>query len=147
MVKRDIRVDKVKKNFYITLLVLIAVLTITYIYTRPLKVVKVVGGNILVLNNGEKVRLIGVDTSTQSETFIREVVVGKEIKLKYDRQKVGREGQMLAYVYLLDGTFLNAEIIKQGNARIDRKLPFKYSEEFEHYQREAKEMKKGIWSD
>jgi len=147
MVKRDIRIDKVRKNFYITLLIFIAVLTITYIYTRPLKVVKVMGGDILVLNSGEEVRLIGVDTSTQSETFIREVVVGKEIKLKYDRQKVGRDGQMLAYVYLLDGTFLNAEVIKQGYARIDRKLPFKYSEEFEHYEKDAKEMKKGIWAD
>jgi len=147
MIRRDIRVDKVKKNFYITLLILISVLTITYVYTRPLKVVKVMEGSILVLNNGEEVRLIGVDANTQSETFIREVVVGKEIKLNYDRQKVGRDGQMLAYIYLLDGTFLNAEVIKQGYARIDRKLPFKYSDEFEHYEKEAKEMKKGIWSD
>jgi len=146
MVKRDIRIDKVRKNFYITLVIFIAVLTVTYIYTRPLEVVKVMEGNILVLNNGKKINLIGVDTSTQAETFIRRVVEGKEVRLKYDRQKVGRDGQILAYVYLLDGTLLNAELIKQGYARINRKLPFKYSEEFEHYEKEAKEMKKGIWS-
>jgi len=147
MIKRDIQVDKVKKNFYITLLILISVLTVTYIYTRPLEVVEVMEGDILVLNNGEKVRLIGIEVSTQSEAFIREMVVGKKIKLKYDRQKVDREGKMLAYVYLLDGTFLNAEVIKQGYARINRKLPFKYREEFKDYEKEAKEMKRGIWSD
>ena len=147
MVKRDIRIDKVRKNFYITLLIFIAVLTITYIYTRPLKVIKVVEGNALVLNNGKKVNLIGVDTSTKAETFIRKVIEGKEVKLKYDRQKVDRDGQILAYVYLLDGTLLNAELVKQGYARIDKRLPFRYIEEFKRYEKEAKENKRGIWSD
>ena len=53
--KRDIQVDKVKKNFYITALILIVVLTSTYVYTRPLKVVEVTEGNILILDNGSKV--------------------------------------------------------------------------------------------
>ncbi|MBW1824708.1 MAG: thermonuclease family protein, partial [Deltaproteobacteria bacterium] len=117
MVKRDVRVDKVRKNFYITLVVLTAVLVVTYVYTKPLKVAKVIEGTTLVLNNGKKVNLIGVDTSVQAEDFIRNRVVGKEVKLEYDRQKIDRGGRMLAYVYLLDGTFINAELIKQGYAR------------------------------
>jgi hypothetical protein len=86
MVMRDIRVEKVRKNFYITLLVFIAVLTLTYIFTRPLKVVKVLEGNILVLNNGKKVCLIGVDAAKQAESFVEDLVVGTEVDLKYDRQ-------------------------------------------------------------
>jgi len=147
MVKRDIRIDKVKKNFYITLLILIAVLVVTYIYTRPLKVIEVMEGDTLVLNNGKRVSLIGVDMSAKAETFIREAVEGRQVKLKYDRQKVDRNGQILAYVYLLDGTLLNAEVIKQGYARVDKRLPFKYLEEFKNCEKEAKEKKRGIWAD
>jgi len=66
MVKKDIQVDKVKKNFYVTVLILIAVLTVTYVYTRPLKVVEVTEGNVLVLDNGSKIRLMGVSTGVQA---------------------------------------------------------------------------------
>ena len=144
---RDIRVEKVRKNFYITLLVFIAVLALTYIFTRPLKVVRVREGNLLVLNNGKKVRLIGVDASEQAKSFVREMVEGKEIKLKYDRQRIDSKGHLRAYVYLLDGMFLNAEIIKQGYAYVNREFTFKYFEQFRQYEQEAKEEKKGMWAD
>jgi len=147
MVMRDIRVEKVRKNFYITLLVFIAVLALTYIFTRPLKVVRVREGNLLVLNNGKKVRLIGVDASEQAKSFVREMVEGKEIKLKYDRQRIDSKGHLRAYVYLLDGMFLNAEIIKQGYAYVNREFTFKYFEQFRQYEQEAKEEKKGMWAD
>jgi micrococcal nuclease len=42
------------------------------------------------------------------------MVDGKEARFEFERQKRDRYGRLLAYVYLLDGTFLNAEIIKQG---------------------------------
>ena len=145
--KRDIQVDKIKKNFYVTALLLIVVLTVTYVYTRPLKVIEVTEGNILVLDNGSKVRLIGVSTGVQAGHFIRKWVEGKEVKLRYDQEKMNRNGQLLAYVYLPDGRFLNAEIIKQGYASINKEMDFKYVEVFEHYQREAKEKKKGMWAD
>ena len=147
MVKRDVRIDKVRKNFYLTLVVLTAVLVVTYVYTKPLKVTKVIEGTTLVLNNGKKVNLIGVDTSVQAEDFIRNMVVGKEVKLKYDRQKMGNEGQILTYVYLPDGTFLNAELIKQGYARSNKIIPFKYSKVFEQYEMEPSRKRKGIWSE
>ncbi|MEE8380535.1 MAG: thermonuclease family protein [Thermodesulfobacteriota bacterium] len=147
MVKRDVRVDKVRKNFYITLVVLTAVLVVTYVYTKPLKVAKVIEGTTLVLSNGKKVHLIGVDTSVQAEDFIRNRAVGKEVKLEYDRQKIDGGGRMLAYVYLLDGTFINAELIKQGYARSNKKLLFKYSKVFEQHEMEARRKRKGIWSE
>ena len=147
MVMRDIRVEKVRKNFYITLSVLIAVLALTYIFTRPLKVVRVIEGDLLVLNNGKKVRLIGVDAAKQAESFVKEMVEGKEIELKYDRQRIDSKGHIRAYVYLLDGIFLNAEVIKEGYAYVNREFTFKYFEQFRQYEQEAKENKKGMWAD
>jgi len=147
MVKKDIKVDKVKKNFYITLVVLITVLTITYIYTRPQKVVKVMEDNVLILDNGKKIFLIGIDASRPAHRFISKMVEGKEVTLDYDRIKPDNNGRPYAYVYLSDGTFVNAEVIKKGYARVDTRFPFVYSSEFINYQMEAQAEKRGLWSD
>jgi micrococcal nuclease len=57
-----------------------------------------------------------------------------------------RYGRLLAYVYLHDGTFLNAEIIKQGYGFAYTRYPFNYLDEFRNYEREARENGKGLWS-
>ena len=147
MVKRDITVDKVKKNFYLTLVVLITVLTITYIYTRPHKVARVTEGNLLILDNGKKIFLTGIDASRQGHLFISNMVVGKVVTLDYDPIQPDEKGLQYAYVYLADGTFVNEELVKQGYARVDTRFPFAYSSEFINYQREAQADKRGLWSD
>jgi len=40
------------------------------------------------------------------------MVEGKEVRLEYDQTRRDRYNRILAYFYLLDGAFLNAEIIK-----------------------------------
>jgi len=49
------------------------------------------------------------------------------------------------YVPLEDGTFLNAEIIKQGYGFAYTRFPFKYLDEFRRYAQEAREQNKGLW--
>jgi hypothetical protein len=53
--------------------------------------------------------------------------------------------RLLAYVYLIDETFLNAEIIKQGYGFAYTRYPLKFIEEFRLYEREAREEKRGLW--
>ncbi|MDX1779474.1 MAG: thermonuclease family protein, partial [Thermodesulfobacteriota bacterium] len=55
-------------------------------------------------------------------------------------------GNKPAYVYLADGTFVNAEVIREGYARVDRTSPFEFSSEFMQYQLTAQKEKRGIWS-
>lgn len=147
MMKKDIKVEKVKKNFFITLVVLITVLTITYIYTQPHKVVRVTEDNLLILDNGKKVFLIGIDASRQGHRFISDMIMGKAVTLDYDRMQPDKKGLVYAYVYLADGTFVNEEVIRQGYARVDTSFPFAYSSEFINCQMEAQEDKRGLWSD
>src|SRR4030043_1262577 len=122
------------------------------------KVKRVIDGDTLLLTNGEKVRLIGVDTpetkhpqkpvqrfGKEAYLFTRTMVEGKEVRLEFDWQKRDRYGRLLAYVYLPDGTFLNAEIIKQGYGFAYTRFPFKFLEEFRSYEKEAKENKRGLW--
>ena len=108
------------------------------------------------LVNGERVRLIGVDTpetkhpqkpvqyfGREAYLFTKQMIDGKEARFEFERQKRDRYGRLLAYVYLLDGTFLNAEIIKQGYGFAYTRFPFKYMGEFRRYEREARENRKG----
>ena len=119
---------------------------------------RVVDGDTLLMTNQEKVRLIGVDTpetkhpkkpvqrfGKEAYLFTKKMVEGEKVRLEYDWQKRDKYGRLLAYVYLMDGTFLNAEIIKQGYGFAYTRFPFKYLEEFRRYQREARENKRGLW--
>ena len=118
------------------------------------------GDTIIVIIDGkkEKVRLIGVDTpekdgpytkeepfNREASAFTRKMTAGKNVKLEYDWQKHDKYGRVLAYVYLEDGTFLNAELVKQGYATVFRKFHFKYRDDFIRYEREARENKRGLW--
>ena len=118
------------------------------------------GDTIIVIIDGkkERVRLIGIDTPEKDGPYTKEESFGKEasaftrkitekqnVHLEYGRQRRDRYGRLLAYVYLEDGTFLNAELVKQGYATVFRKYPFKYRDNFERYESKAKENKKGLW--
>ena len=86
----------------------------------------------------------------KASAFTKSLVDKKEIRLEYDQANAhighrDRYGRILAYVYLKDGTFLNAEIIKQGYGFAYTRFPFKYLEEFRRYEREARQNGRGLW--
>lgn len=72
---------------------------------------------------------------------------GKTVRLEYDQTRRDKYDRLLAYVYLEDGTFVNAEIVKQGYGHAYTRFPFKYLEEFREYEREAREQKRGLWAE
>lgn len=122
------------------------------------QVFRVLDGDTIVLDNDERVRLIGVNTNEKSHPhkpveyfskeateFTKALVEGKKVNLKYDIEKRGKYGRLLAYVYLMDGTFVNAEIIKQGFGFAYTKYPFKYMDNFIKIEEEARTNKRGYW--
>ncbi|OGM10730.1 hypothetical protein A2Z22_00045 [Candidatus Woesebacteria bacterium RBG_16_34_12] len=124
---------------------------------------RVVDGDTIVVEidgKHEKVRLIGVDTpetvhpskpveyfGKEASKFTKSMVEGKRVRLEYDWQRRDKYGRLLAYVYIEDGTFLNAEIIKQGYGFAYTRFPFKYLEEFRQYERDARNNSKGLWKE
>ena len=124
---------------------------------------RVVDGDTLLLQSGERVRLIGVDTpetkhpskpvqyfGKEASAFTRRMVEGKRVRLEFDQGNVvrghkDRYGRTLAYVFLEDGTLLNAEIIKQGYGHAYTQFPFSRMEEFRRLEREAQEQGSGLW--
>ncbi len=124
---------------------------------------RVVDGDTIIVNidgKKERIRLIGVDTpetkhpskpvqyfGKEATAFTKSMIESKKVMLGYDYQLRDKYDRLLAYVYLEDGTFLNAEIIKQGYGFAYTKFNFKYLEEFRQYEKDARENKRGLWKE
>ncbi|MCS4433461.1 thermonuclease family protein [Aquiflexum gelatinilyticum] len=108
----------------------------------------------------EKIRLIGVDApesrksgkkeigyyGKESKAYLTQILTGNKVRLEYDVSKYDRYKRTLAYVYLENGTFLNAFLIKNGYASVMTVPPnVKYADLFVKLQKEARDKKKGLW--
>lgn len=129
------------------------------------KVVRVVDGDTIKVRIGRKVetvRLIGVDTpetvdprrpveyfGREASRFVKEMALGDRITLEPDPQCSNRDKyrRLLRYVYLEDGTLLNAEIIAQGYGHAYTKYPFSRMKEFRRLERAARQGSLGLWAE
>ena len=95
---------------------------------------EIVSPEIVVLNNGLKVRLIGVkekkEINEKALQFLNEKLNGQKVFLKFDAAKYDNEGNLLCYLYLKNKTFVNAHLIKNRLATVDSSLSFKYKNKF-----------------
>ena len=125
---------------------------------REYLVERVVDGDTIIVSGLGRIRLLGVDTpetvdprrpveffGREASAFTKRMLDGQWIRLEYDWERTDRYGRTLAYVHLLDGTLVNAEIIRQGYGHAYTRFPFKYLEEFRQYEREAREAGRGLW--
>ena len=133
---------------------------------------KVIDGDTIQLSNGERVRLVGLDTPESSDNpklrrdskrtgqdvkaiiemgkkateFTKQLVEGRQVRLEFDVQQRDKYARLLAYVYLQDGTFVNAQILKAGYAQVMTMPPnVKYQDLFLNLQQEAREQRRGLW--
>lgn len=128
------------------------------------RVVKVIDGDTFWVegnNRRFKVRIIGVDApetrnsrykkqgyyGQEAKDFVRNLIDGKFVRLEYDVQTIDKYQRDLAYVYLEDGTFLN-EVLLQGGYAVVATFPpnIRYVEYFLQVQREARESRRGLWT-
>jgi micrococcal nuclease len=50
----------------------------------------------------------------EASDFVKRILTDIKVRLKYDVERYDRYKRTLAYVYLDDGTFLNALLAKEG---------------------------------
>lgn len=169
-----------RRNLFLFLVIVIfnlLALSISYGKTeeqRIYRVLRVVDGDTIKLNNGETVRLIGIDTpelknstklqkdikvlhltksaelamGRRSYQFTKRLVEGKKVYLKFDRKKYDQYERVLAYVYLANGSFVNAEILKNGYAYVEMIKPdLQYSGLFRKLYKEARDNHRGLWKE
>ena len=116
--------------------------------------------NNLVLSNGTKVSLIGVaparsikrpgvsvtQKNSQYNQYLRQMLIGNMVDIELDSQQYDQFGHMLAYVYLQDGTFVNAEILRRGYAQPAITSPnTRYKDLMFRQYRESEQNKRGLW--
>lgn len=121
---------------------------------------EITDGDTIVLNNGEIIRYLGIDTPELHHPKIGEecggkdakeenlkLLEGKKVRLEKDTTDKDDYGRLLRFVFTDDGYFVNYEIIRRGWAQI---LPIppdtKFDKVFLDAQLTAKKEKLGIWS-
>lgn len=123
---------------------------------------RVVDGDTIVLESGERVRYIGIDSpefeyqgsrvvgaecgATASAQMNRELVGGKAVRLESDRSDTDRYGRLLRYVYV-DDIFVNQVLVEQGYAKSTAYPPDTYYQpELDLAEEQAKLEERGVWS-
>ncbi len=122
-------------------------------------VAHVVDGDTVTLDTGQRVRLLGIDApemekegqpadflAHKSKQVLADLAQGKRVRLEYDRLRYDRYGRILAYLFLMDGTDLSREMVRQGLAHVYTVPPnMRFREELLAAQREAIAARRGVW--
>ena len=124
-------------------------------------VVRAVDGDTIIVRldgREQRVRYIGVNTpesvdprrevqcfGKEAAERNRALVGGKTVWLEKDVSETDQYGRLLRYV-AVDGTLVNAELIREGFARSATHPPdVRYAERFRALEREARESGRGLW--
>jgi micrococcal nuclease len=121
-------------------------------------VTRIIDGDTIELDKSETVRLIGIDApelndgvesdvalAKECHAFLRGLIEYKKVRLEHDQKTTDVFNRTLAYIYLEDGTFVNAKVLQEGYGRAYAAYPFKYLEEFQNHEQVAKSKALGIW--
>ena len=82
----------------------------------------------------------------QAYEITKQLAEGKRVRLEFDKEKYDKYNRILAYVYLPDGSFLNALIVEEGYATVMTYPPnVTYADLFARLYRQAREDKRGLW--
>ncbi len=123
------------------------------------KVIRVIDGDTIEIEGGNKVRYIGIDTPETShpqkglECFgkeatnkNKELLEGKEVMIEKDVSETDKYGRLLRYVYTGD-IFVNDYLVREGFAYSSSYPPdVKYQNQLLDAQKEARQENRGLWN-
>lgn len=123
-------------------------------------VAAVIDGDTLALDDGRRVRLVGIQTperaysGRQAEPWAAEATValemltlGKVVRLSYGGLEIDRYGRALAHLHTTDGVWVQAEMLRQGMARV-----YSFADnrtlvpEMLAIEAEARAARRGLWA-
>jgi micrococcal nuclease len=127
------------------------------------RVAKVIDGDTIALNGGERIRYLGINApeimvrgknqwipkaqicGEEAKAYNQKLVEGKKVTLEYDQKKRDEYNRILAYVWG-DGLLINGELLRKGLALVDVRSPNrKHQKMFFDFQKEARDFHRGIW--
>jgi len=121
-------------------------------------VTRVIDGDTIEIEGGQKVRYIGIDTpevadprksvqcfGKEASNKNKELVEGRRVRLEKDISETDKYGRLLRYIYI-GSTFVNEILVKEGYAFSSTYPPdVKYQTLFVEAERKAREAKAGLW--
>ncbi|MDO8560460.1 MAG: thermonuclease family protein [bacterium] len=120
----------------------------------PARVARVIDGDTIELEDGRRVRYLGIDApetsrkdcfANESKTANERLVLGKTVRLERDRTDTDRFGRLLRYVYIND-TMVNETLVADGFAFASRYPPdVLYAPALDDAMAQAKAAKRGLW--
>ncbi len=116
-------------------------------------IVHVVDGDTVELDDGRRVRYLGINTPERDQPFYAEaraanqqLVEGKAVWIVLDTEPTDRFGRTLAYLWV-DEKLINLELVRQGYANAYTQPPnVRYSKEIVAAEQEAREAEVGLWA-
>ncbi len=125
------------------------------------RVINVIDGDTLTLENGREVRLVGLQApkialgrknfkdwplGPEAKDTLSDLTLNKHVSLFYGGETMDRYGRLLAHLFLEDGTWVQGEMLKRGMARVysfaDNRSVV---EEMLALEQDAYRAKRGIW--
>ena len=91
---------------------------------------KVISPTELELDDGLKIRLIGIKEKTEKKAqaieFLQSKTKGQKVFMKFGHTKHDSQNNLLCYLYLQNRTFINRHLLKQGFVEADNSSDYKY---------------------
>jgi len=126
------------------------------------RVVEVVDGDTVILDDGRQVRLVGIQApklplgrpgferwplADEAKHALESMVLGETVTLAYGGQRVDLYNRLLAHLFTKDGGWVQAQLLKSGLARVysfpdNRALVA----EMLRFERTSRRKKTGIWT-
>jgi len=129
------------------------------------RVVEVIDGDTIkvdIAGEIETVRLVGLDTpeiagaynlqddyfGPEAARYARQLLENQSVYLIPEPMQSNRDkyNRLLRYVFLEDGTLVNAKLVAEGYAYNYMYEPFQFMKQFDYLEKQAKEDQLGLWS-
>jgi micrococcal nuclease len=127
---------------------------------RWVQLVHIHDGDSLRTDKGEKIRLLGINSpevpnnaqpgqimGDKAKQRLIELAGGQLVQLQTDKEKKDVYGRTLAQVYLRNGTWVNAQMVREGLAYVYTFAPnFRWVRELMQAEADARINRRGIWN-
>lgn len=115
-------------------------------------VIRVLDGDTIELEDGRRVRYIGINAPEKDQCFgekavqaNKELALGKQVRLETDVQQFDKYGRTLAYVFVRN-KLINEELVRTGFVKTATYPPnVKYQQRFRQAEDTARKNQKGLW--
>jgi len=127
--------------------------------SRWVSVAYIFDGDTFRTRSGERIRLLGINTpevahnnqreqpyARQAKRRLTQLIMGKSVRLRLDKEKKDKYGRTLAQVYLHDGRWVNNMLVADGLAHVYTFAPnFYWADALLRAEKTARTDMRGLW--